>query len=340
MLPARPTGERHRRLLEQLQRGVLDLTSTDGWRRWLGFSRRFRSYSFHNQLLILAQRPDAAWVAGYRAWQQLGRQVRAGERGIAILAPVPPPKRDPDPGAEEPVAHSFRVVRVFDVGQTEGRALPSPVETLEGADPVQEQLSWLLKEAVELGFAVQFRDLLGSRNGDCSHALRRIRIRLGLPPPQTLKTLAHELAHAILHGPEFSGDRALAELEAESTAYLVCADLGLNSSAYSFGYVAHWAGGGPQAVRGIDSAAARVLAAARRLAPASAAQPLLSATPTVTDPTTAKGTQPATRGAQTSSTPVKAAPPARSRIVASPRPKARRRCPTSVETTPVSVPVM
>jgi len=147
---------------------------------------------------------------------------------------------------------------VFDLSQTSGAELPEPVKTLSGAGSAAD-LARLAQRALALGFQVQFVLLWGSRNGDCSHALRRIRVRSGLPAAHQIKTLAHELAHALLHGPDYQGSRALAELEAESVAYLVCQELGVDSSEYSFGYVATWAGGGAEAARLISATGGRIL---------------------------------------------------------------------------------
>ncbi len=246
-------------LIRQLTEGVLDLTSSATWTSWLRTSRQFHRYSFQNQVLILRQRPDASWVAGYRSWTKLGRQVREGERAIRILAPCLAPRAAAD-GEEqlEPVLIGFRVARVFDLSQTDGDELPQPVRTLDGQG-ARTELARLVQRAGELGFLVHFTSLWGSRNGDCSHALRRIRIRDDLPGAHQLKTLAHELAHAALHGPSFQGSRALAELEAESVAYLVCQNLGIDSSEYSFGYVASWSGGGPEAARMITATGSRIL---------------------------------------------------------------------------------
>jgi hypothetical protein len=262
---ARASEDRRRAALRELRDGVLTLTSSDGWERWLKFCRQFRQYSFHNQVMILSQRPEATWVAGYSSWKQLGRQVRRGECGIRILAPSWREEPPVDNEKEEPLelvrVRSFTVVRVFDVAQTEGTELPRPLHQID--DGVRQvELDLLLSRAGEVGFSVEFWDLRGDRNGDCSHALRRIRIDRRLPPAQVVKTLAHELAHALLHGGEFSGSRALAELEAESVAYVSCRDLGIDSSAYSFGYVASWAGAGPEAARAVATAGSRVVRAA------------------------------------------------------------------------------
>jgi hypothetical protein len=225
-------------------------------------SRRFHSYSFQNQILILNQHPDATWVAGYRAWLRLGRQVRQGERAIRILAPCLV-ARERVEGEEPPppVLLGFRVAHVFDLAQTTGAELPQPVRTLTGPGPA-EQLGRLAQHALDLEFDVQFTALRSTRNGDCSHVLRRIRVSSELPPAHQLKTLAHELAHAVLHGPEFQGSRSLAELEAESVAYVVCQELGVESRDYSFGYLATWSGGGPEAARLVTAAGGRILRAA------------------------------------------------------------------------------
>lgn len=246
-------------LLSQLTQGVLDLTSSTAWATWLQSSRRFHRYSFQNQVLILRQRPDATWVAGYRSWLRLGRQVRQGERAIRILAPCLA-VREVAQGEDRvpPTVLGFRVARVFDLRQTDGVELPQPVRTLTG-EASGAELAGLAQRALELDFQVQFTSLWGSRNGDCSHALHRIRVQENLPPAHQLKTLAHELGHAVLHGPAFQGSRALAELEAESVAYLVCQELGVDSSDYSFGYVATWSGGGPEAARLIAATGGRIL---------------------------------------------------------------------------------
>jgi hypothetical protein len=277
-----PPGRDRADILKRLTAGILDLTAGQRWADWLSFCGRFHRYSFHNQVLILAQRPDASWVAGYRAWQQLGRQVRRGERGIAIFAPLPSARSNAERAAEDDGGEAapvrFRVVRVFDVAQTEGEALPRPLRELAGHRPPVE-LDRQLQLASDLGFTVEFLELRGERHGDCSHVLRRIRIDRRLAPAQLTKTLCHELAHAILHGEGFSGNRPLAELEAESVAYVVCHELGMDSSAYSFGYVASWAGGGEPAVAQIAAAGTRISSAAGRILDAVGDPARLSAPP-------------------------------------------------------------
>lgn len=247
-------------LLDALRSGISELTSSDRWAQWLRFSQRLPAYSFHNQVLILGQFPDATQVAGYRTWQSIGRQVRRGERGIAILAPIRLAGREEDEDLRLPHL-AFRTVRVFDVSQTDGPPLPAPMEELAGPAAPGE-FSGLLTVASELGFRVEVTALRSGRRGDCSHALRRIRVDADLAPAQAVKTLAHELGHAVLHGAGFTGDRRLAELEAESVAFIACGSLQIDTSSYSFGYVATWAGGGTQAVEQIGRSASRISEAA------------------------------------------------------------------------------
>ncbi len=144
---------------------------------------------------------------------------------------------------------------MFDVAQTDGEELPSICKRLAGEDP-EGHYATLLTVAASIGFTVEDHEFDGSTNGDCCHSEHRIRVETRNTPAQRVKTLAHEIAHALLH--ETFDSRALAELEAESTAYVVCQTLGIDSSDYSFGYVATWAGGGDQAIAGIKASCERI----------------------------------------------------------------------------------
>ena len=144
---------------------------------------------------------------------------------------------------------------VFDVAQTDGEELPSICNRLDGEDPAGHYAQ-LLSVAQSLGFTVVDHGFDGSTNGDCNHAEHRIRVEVRNTPAQRVKTLAHEIGHALLH--EKFDSRAVAELEAESTAYVVCQSLGFDTSDYSFGYVATWAGGGDQAIAGIKASCERI----------------------------------------------------------------------------------
>lgn len=246
-------------LLDRLTEGIEALTTSDAWRAHLEVQSRFHRYSFSNALLICAQYPEASRVAGFATWKKLGRSVLQGERAIWILAPMTGKRTRSDNGEEHRPIVGFRPVAVFDLAQTEGDLLPEVCRTLRGDDPT----AWfdrLTSCAETMGYAVVATELPGATNGDCPFALRRIRVECRNEPAQQVKTLAHELAHALLH--EDIDDRPLAELEAESTAYMVCRTLGFDTGAYTFGYVASWAGGGSEAVARIKASASRIQRAA------------------------------------------------------------------------------
>lgn len=244
-------------LIEQLSQGIEQLGDEGKWQEYLAAQARFHQYSFANTMLILHQRPDATSVAGFRAWQKMGRTVRRGERAIWIVAPV---LRSGE-RAEREVA-GFRRVAVFDLSQTEGAALVSICQPLEGEDD-NGSFRALCGVASRLGFDVERCTLADGVFGDCTYATRRIRIAASASPAQAVKTLAHELAHALLH--EHADDRALAELEAESVAYIVCQSLGLDTKRYSFGYVTTWAGGTSVALGAIKASGVRIADAAREI---------------------------------------------------------------------------
>lgn len=258
-------NETHERLVE----AVHTVVSGEDWRAMLEVARRFHRYSANNVLLILAQRPDATRVAGYTTWRHLGRQVRRGEHGIAILAPMVSRVRpvDEHDEAEHPsltkVLRGFRVVHVFDLAQTEGEPLPDVApEILCAAAPAAafDAIAELLRaDDYQL-----LRADCSPANGKTHFLSRTVVVRPDLPPAQALKTLVHELAHTRLHdGSEYgAGCRGVAEVEAESVAYLVCGSLGVETRAYSFPYVVHWADGNVELVQ---ATAARVIGCARQI---------------------------------------------------------------------------
>ncbi len=256
---------------ERLVAAVEALTTGADWLRFLDTARRFRTYSLNNLLLIVAQRPDATRVAGYRTWQSLGRQVLRGEHGIAILAPCTYKTDDSDDEAAETshgrrVLRGFKVVHVFDIGQTEGEPLPEPpVAILTGDAPgdLRDRLAQLIRAE---GYAFTVGPLpepFTDANGLTQHDARAVTVRHDLPAAKQAKTTAHELAHVLLHQPGAHDlDRPRAEVEAESVAYLVCAAAGLATDAYSFGYVATWSGGDADVIRATGE---RVIACAGRV---------------------------------------------------------------------------
>jgi len=162
---------------------------------------------------------------------------------------------DAEDGQNERGIPGFKFVSVFDVAQTDGEKLPTVCNRLDGDDPFGAY-DVLLDVSRSIGFTVVPHEFDGMTNGDCSHSEHRIRVEIRNAPDQQVKTLAHEIAHALLH--EQFESRALAELEAESVAYVVCQSIGIDSRAYSFGYVATWAGRGEQAIAGIKASCERI----------------------------------------------------------------------------------
>ena len=225
-----------------LHRGVADLMTSDGWRRALEFRSRFHAYSFFNASLILAQKPEATLVAGYRRWQEAGRFVRKGEKGIAILAPLL--RQDPE-DPDNRVLVGFKTVYVFDVSQTEGEPVPRrpAPQLLEDTPQDRAKLAGL---TYRLSAFCALRGVTVSFDFEHPHALgvyqpgaRRIAVKPGLTTSQAFKTLCHEAAHMLLH--TGSEERSSAELEAETAAFLTCHALGVDTSSYSFAYLAIWA---------------------------------------------------------------------------------------------------
>ena len=261
------SDERLAELTDKLDSGVKEIYASGRYAEYLAAMSKFHQYSFGNALLILAQCPSASHVAGYNTWKKsFGRQVKKGERGIQILAPCPyqravsREKKDPLTGqtlygpdgkplqeTELISATRFKVAWVFDVSQTEGRELPTiGVSELKGEVPdfqtIYDRLAALSPLPVAQG-AVP-----GTAKGYTSFSEQRIVIRPGMSQVQTIKTLIHEISHAKLHAPgqgaqgEEKGRREK-EVEAESVAYVVCQHFDIDTSEYSFAYIANWSRG-------------------------------------------------------------------------------------------------
>jgi antirestriction protein ArdC len=227
------------------------------WQRWAETAAKFPTYSMGNAYLILAQRPDASQVAGFQTWQRLGRHVRAGEHGLTILAPLvrqaPDPERPEDPPRR--VVTGFKAVSVFDVGQTDGRALAQPTAHELTGDTLRQLVQHLMAQhVVGSDITVALEDPGGGALGVWRPATRSIAVAPHLAPDQQAKTLLHEWAHSLgvpdalaaqvrHHGPE--------EVTAETSAYVVAQALGLDTRQYSRGYVAGWADLDPQAVTAV-----------------------------------------------------------------------------------------
>ncbi|MCU1488785.1 MAG: hypothetical protein JWM85_190 [Acidimicrobiaceae bacterium] len=240
----------HPELIVQLTAGISNLASSDDWQRYLDVQSRFYRYSFNNVLLIVAQCAEATRVAGFNAWRKMNRFVRKGEKAIWIIAPMVYKNADAEDAKADRLIRGFKFVPVFDVTQTVGEDLPSICDRIEGDDPAGNYAQHVAV-AHSIGFTVEDHEFSGSANGDCTYDLHRIRVEATNSAAQRVKTLVHEITHALLH--RGHNDRARAELEAESTAYVVCQALGIDSGDYSFGYVASWAGGGEHAIAGIKA---------------------------------------------------------------------------------------
>jgi antirestriction protein ArdC len=250
-------------LHESIGSQLEELTSTEGWARFLAFATGFHSYSLSNVLLILSQRPDASRVAGFRQWQERGRQVRKGERSIKIFGYAT--KRTEDENGEEERRAYFPILSVFDVSQTDsidGEEIPELAPRLIGGDDAgiyDAAAEWLTGQ----GWSID-RASTGEANGFTQHAKRTITIHDELQPAQAAATMLHEAAHALMHADadDYHQHRGIYETEAESVAYIVAGVLGLDTSSKSIGYIAGWTDGDVETVK---STATRVLATARTI---------------------------------------------------------------------------
>jgi antirestriction protein ArdC len=276
-------AERRRADREFARHAVEQLQSSEGWQRWLATRGHFHSYSFGNQLLIAMQRPEATRVAGFRSWLDLGYCVRRGERALRIWVPIKPSRKQlqaweragsvPD---QRPKTY-FKLGPVFDRDQVQELpppATPAPVEPpireVTGSD-LAPVLPPLIALAQEIGSVVEFEAISGRRGGYYELQSKRIAIREDMPANAQVKTLVHELAHALLRAEPSEDDPQLAqaaeELVVESVAYTVCGSLGLDTAGYSIPYLASWASEGDidtleQTAALIDRLARRIEAAA------------------------------------------------------------------------------
>ncbi len=233
---------------DKLQAAVESIVSADDWQRMLRTAAKFQNYSFNNQLLIFLQCPDATHVAGFHRWKSLGRTVKKGEKGIQIFAACKyRTKIEGENGDEQSLqqVRGFRVAYVFDISQTEGEPLRDldavRPKILDG--PAPEGI-WdaLVAQAKNAGFEV-IRETNGRANGYCDFVGKKIAVRPEVSEAQAFKTLVHELGHALLHADKSPKTAAIAEVEVESVAYIVCDALSLDSSSYSFSYVTRWGNG-------------------------------------------------------------------------------------------------
>jgi len=246
-----PMNDRTKELLEQLGNGIADLTTSGKWAEYLTFMAKFHRYSFGNVMLILFQKPDATQVMGFgnkagtSGWKSLGRNVIKGESAIWILAPITKwvDDEDENSGAKHQIVVGWKSVPVFDVSQTEGDPLPEVVSHLQGEAP-EGMYANLTQVALSLGITSVTDADLGAANG-VTRKDGTVQIHPGRSALQRVKTLVHEIAHwqlGHLKDGEGVDHRGIGELEAESVAYVVLGHLGIDTSDYSFGYVAGWQG--------------------------------------------------------------------------------------------------
>lgn len=257
--------EKVRELTDKLEQGVREIFTSGRYAEYLSAMSKFHSYSFGNVMLILMQNPAASHVAGFHAWKKnFGRTVKSGEHGIKILAPCPyrcfieqdrldkngNPVLDVTgkPLRERTLVQRmrFRIVTVFDISQTEGKELPSiGVSELRGDIAHFEELANAITSVSPV--PILYAAPPGTAKGCFNHVTEEIMIRPGMSQRQTVKTLLHEVSHATLHRRKANGpppkDQRTREVEAESVAYVVCQHFGIDTSDYSFGYVAGWSKG-------------------------------------------------------------------------------------------------
>ena len=271
VLTSEKPAEKLKEITDRLEQGITELFESERYREYLRVMSKFHNYSFNNTLLIAMQKPDASLVAGFSAWKNnFERNVMKGQKGIKIIAPSPYKVKQEmkkiDPHTQQPIIGkdgkpvteekeitipAYKVVSVFDVSQTEGKELPDiAVDELTG--DVERYRDFFAALEKTSPVPIGFEQIPGSSHGYYHLEDKRIAIQEGMSELQTLKTAIHEIAHAKLHDIDLNApeneqqprvDRRTREVEAESVAYTVCQHYGLDTSDYSFGYVAGWSSG-------------------------------------------------------------------------------------------------
>ena len=268
MADERTEKQKVQEITDKLEQGLKELFESEKYKSYLSTMSKFHNYSFNNTLLIAMQKPDATLVAGYKAWQKnFERHVNKGEKAIRILAPAPykikeeRDKLDPVTGEMmfdengmpqkeqvEVTIPAFRAVSVFDVSQTDGKPIPE-LETSELLSTVEGYEDFVRAVMNVAPVPIGFEDIPGDSKGYFHTQEKRIAVQENMSESQTLKTMVHEVAHSMLHNREVNRDNVLEEpvkdrntkeVEAESVAYTVCQHFGIDTSDYSFGYIAGW----------------------------------------------------------------------------------------------------
>jgi uncharacterized protein YoxC len=249
-------------LLDKLEKGIRETMNSERYKEYLKFCSKFHNYSYNNSLLIKSQNPHASMVAGYKQWKnKFDRQVMKGEKSIKILVPSKKKwtnkeiKKDPktgevikDPKTGKPVeikttkvSTRFFPASVFDISQTEGKPVPSFCEELKGSSSTSKSLIKAIEDMTD--YKVSYENIQGNAKGYCDSTNKVIGIQEGMDSYQTAKTLVHELAHSKIHGTKdskFKFDRATKEVQAESVAFIVSEKFGIDTSSYTFDYLASW----------------------------------------------------------------------------------------------------
>lgn len=253
-------------LMASLEDGMKEMFSSEKYAQYLKTMAKFHTYSLNNTILISMQRPDATLVTGYERWKSMGRQVKKGEKAIRIIAPAPVKEKrqqkkldeenkpvldengDPEMEEVDVTVQKYKVTNVFDISQTEG----DPIETLDMAEltaGVENYAEFLQAVEKVAPVPIRFDELTGQTKGYFHTVKREIVIQKGMAESQTLKTAIHETAHSLLHNKEKMAEqedlknRQTKEVEAESVAFVVCSAFGLDTSEYSFPYIAGWSSG-------------------------------------------------------------------------------------------------
>jgi len=257
-------GDTVRALVEEVKAGVAQIQGSEDWKRWLESCSKFWKYSFHNQMLIAIQKPSASLVAGFHTWKEMGRWVKKGEHGIRILAPVMVKVKDEnEPETEVVRAIRFRAVSVFDLAQTEGKDMPEVSKPLSGEAP-EDMLDKVQAYIESQGYTVRLGETPSGVYGYVNIS-KEIVLKEGEGTAQTLDTLCHEVSHALLGHLEDKGlSRDEKELEAETAAWVVCRNLGLETRDSSFGYLAAWARGKERDTK-LEKAAQRACEVAKKI---------------------------------------------------------------------------
>ena len=257
-----PQDEKTKAAFERIEQGVKDVYSSENFKQYLSCLSKFHSYSLNNTLLILSQKPEATLVAGYRSWQtNFNRHVNKGEKGLTILAPVVfKEKREMNQVDEngnvvldasgntlkeerEVNITYFRTTTVFDISQTSGEPLPTFVHDLTGSSQEVQALIQTIQTicTIPIEFKTETEDLslLTGAKGYYSPTTDKIVVNKDLEDLQIAKTLIHEYAHSILHK-QTNKTHSQREIEAESLAFVLCDHFGIDTSEYSFGYIASY----------------------------------------------------------------------------------------------------